>query len=470
MGKALYRKYRSKKLDEVIGQDHITKTLSNALKTGKISHAYLLTGPRGVGKTSVARILAHEVNGFKYDEQHNLDIIEIDAASNRRIDEIRDLRDKVHIAPSIGKYKVYIIDEVHMLTKEAFNALLKTLEEPPEHVIFILATTEVHKLPETIISRTQRYTFRPIDKLSTIKHLKSIAKSENVDIDDEALALIAEHGDGSFRDSISLLDQAGSGGQKITANDINQLLGIPPAELITKLLDSIASKTAPNMLKTLEDVYEQGYSAAQVAKKLGQILRASIIDGSPQLGANTVGLMGQLIRVQASSNPERQLEVTLLGEIIDAQPASTDNPASVPNVIPKPQPIKAKASASTIKEVPKIPITKSSDFTVDTWQAVLAQIKTTHNTLYSVLRMADPKIEGNTLLLGFKFAFHNKQVSDSKNRQLIDNVVRQHCNQQITIKTVVDGPNADSEQVRTTDNEHLKTISNIFGGAEVLDS
>src|SRR6185312_9176361 len=170
MGQALYRKYRSKSFDDVVGQDHITKTLKNALSSGRISHAYLFTGPRGVGKTSVARILAHEVNDLSYnDESVHLDIIEIDAASNRRIDEIRDLREKVNIAPAAAKYKVYIIDEVHMLTREAFNALLKTLEEPPAHVIFILATTEAHKLPETIISRTQRFEFKPIGARQMVK-------------------------------------------------------------------------------------------------------------------------------------------------------------------------------------------------------------------------------------------------------------------------------------------------------------
>ena len=165
MSKALYRKYRSKKLSEVVGQKHITTVLENALKQGKIAHAYLFTGPRGVGKTSIARILAHEINNLPYSEEDNHpDIIEIDAASNNGVDDIRQLRDNVQVAPFSAKYRVYIIDEVHMLSKAAFNALLKTLEEPPEHAVFILATTDAHKLPATIISRTQRFVFRFISK------------------------------------------------------------------------------------------------------------------------------------------------------------------------------------------------------------------------------------------------------------------------------------------------------------------
>src|SRR5476651_1179500 len=201
MGQALYRKQSPKSLSEVVGQEHITSTLEQAIKTGRISHAYLFTGPRGTGKTSVARIWAHEINGLPYtDDSAHMDIIEIDAASNRRIDEIRELRDKVFVAPTSAKFKVYIIDEVHMLTREAFNALLKTLEEPPAHAVFILATTDAHKLPDTIISRTQRYNFKPAEPKQVVDLLRYIAKQENIKVDDTALAMLAEHGAGSFRD------------------------------------------------------------------------------------------------------------------------------------------------------------------------------------------------------------------------------------------------------------------------------
>ena len=317
---ALYRKYRSKSLSEIVGQEHITDTLTRALAAGRISHAYLFSGPRGVGKTSIARILAHEINGLPYtDDSMHLDIIEIDAASNRRIDEIRELRDKVYMAPTSGKYKVYIIDEVHMLTREAFNALLKTLEEPPAHVVFILATTEAHKLPETIVSRTQHYTFRPVESTKVIAHLRDIAASEGLAIDDDALELLAAHGQGSFRDSISVLDQASgihttADTQVITADDVRQLLGIAPAAALDRIIELLANaSTAGEVLNQLSSLYSQGIRAGRIASQLSERLRQQLIMGASELPVDTtLRLMKSLIEVPASRDPERLFELILL--------------------------------------------------------------------------------------------------------------------------------------------------------------
>jgi len=314
MGQALYRTYRSKKLSEVVGQEHITTALDHALKNGTISHAYLFTGPRGVGKTSVARILAHEINNLPYNEdRQHLDIIEIDAASNRRIDEIRDLRDKVHIAPSSAKYKVYIIDEVHMLTKEAFNALLKTLEEPPAHVVFILATTEAHKLPETIISRTQRFSFKPGEQQKVIDHLRHIADKEKITISDDALALIAAHGEGSFRDSVSLLDQVRNTKDAVELSDVQAVLGIAPDDIIHDILDELNTHDSVAIAKHLRAMHDQGYEAAQVAKQIGSAVRQAILQGKAVLQHDTlIQLLASLVQVPASPDPRAALEIALL--------------------------------------------------------------------------------------------------------------------------------------------------------------
>ena len=272
MSKALYRKYRSKKLSEVVGQKHITMVLENALKQGKIAHAYLFTGPRGVGKTSIARILAHEINNLPYSEEDNHpDIIEIDAASNNGVDDIRQLRDNVQVAPFSAKYRVYIIDEVHMLSKAAFNALLKTLEEPPEHAVFILATTDAHKLPATIISRTQQFVFRFISKEDVCAHLEFIAKNEKINISKEAIEIIAERGEGSFRDSISLLDQISSiveKSEKITANLLEETLGLAPRMQINALISAFENQNSNEILQIVRDVRNSGVDLKNFTSQL----------------------------------------------------------------------------------------------------------------------------------------------------------------------------------------------------------
>ena len=244
MGKALYRKYRPCSLDAVVGQSQVTELLAKSLASGKISHAYLFIGPRGCGKTSVARIFAHAINNFDYQiEDDYVDIIEIDGASNRGIDNIRELREKVAIAPTKGKYKVYIIDEVHMLTKEAFNALLKTLEEPPAHAIFIMATTDAYKVPVTITSRAQVYTFKLADADTMTNFLKSVCEQEGIKIDPDALDLVVKRGGGSFRDSLSLLDQISTlSTDTITRELIASALGLPEDDQINELLTAYSTQ------------------------------------------------------------------------------------------------------------------------------------------------------------------------------------------------------------------------------------
>ena len=297
------------------------RTLKHAIEKNIISHAYLFTGPRGVGKTSVARILAYAVNDMPYkDDSTQLDIIEIDAASNRRIDEIRELRERVHITPTIAKYKVYIVDEVHMLTREAFNALLKILEEPPEHVIFILATTEPHKLPETIVSRTQHFSFHPIDADTLTEHLKLIAKKENITIDDDALQLIAEHGEGSFRDSISLLDQIRGYNKKISADDVHSLIGNIPSTILKKLLQSIIQQDRVNIITQMQNLLADGYESTRVSKQLASLVREDVLANKPLIPSKiSFDLLKKLIDVPSSIEPAISLEITLL-EAVDHKP------------------------------------------------------------------------------------------------------------------------------------------------------
>jgi len=489
MGKALYRKYRSKSLGEVVGQEHVTKTLQNAIKSGKISHAYLFTGPRGVGKTSIARIMAHEVNQLTYDENAaaHLDIIEIDAASNRRIDEIRDLRDKVHISPTSAKYKVYIIDEVHMLTKEAFNALLKTLEEPPEHVIFILATTEAHKLPETIVSRTQRYTFKPITIDATVDHLRTIAKAEKLDINDEALKLIAEHGDGSMRDSISLLDQAASNQKKVTVDDVRRMLGVVPEEALTRLIETLSDGAPNDLLETLRGLREQGFQAASVAKQLGQLLRDQLINGVASLPLDTTtALLRSLLQVPSSSNPERILEVILLEVVLSNDPvtelpqpkpaARVAEPLKVEIPAPKPAQPEQSQEPEKINEIKPTAAHKktSGPFIISAWPEVLGLLKKRHSTLYGVLRMSVPSYENDTLILAFQFPFHKKQMESAQNREKLLATISELTGLPGNIDCVVNTDNQMVEPIQSPEtahkNDEIRAISNIFGGAEVLES
>jgi DNA polymerase-3 subunit gamma/tau len=531
MGQALYRKYRSKSLEEVVGQEHITDTLKHALKTGKLAHAYLFTGPRGVGKTSIARILAHEINGIAYeDDSTHLDIIEIDAASNRRIDEIRDLRDKVNIAPSSAKYKVYIIDEVHMLTREAFNALLKTLEEPPAHAVFILATTESHKLPETIVSRTQRFIFKPVSQAKVVAHLRSIADTEKIEISDEALALVAAHGEGSFRDSISLLDQTRGHDGAVDADYVRSLIGLPTDEAIQDLSQALQSANASSLVQTLEGLRTKGFAAPQVAKHLARHLRQEILAGKGQAGI--FELLGKLLEVPTAHNPESYLELTLLSHALNASlPAATVQPQQIavaaasvqshtatavqpltrPTVNPTPASSAATAAspspaaatstkptaiappvptptaqppAEIVAEPTPEPISQPADtvpqqlaepIDVDEnlWPQVLNSLKKSYNTLYGIARMSRPTFYENSLELAFTFAFHKRRISEDKNKEIIINIIKQLTGKEYMVTCILLSKDEDIVPVAAASGPaslDVAAISNIFGDAEVLGS
>jgi DNA polymerase-3 subunit gamma/tau len=300
----LARKWRPQVFEEVIGQRHITQTLQNAISQKRVAHAFLFTGARGVGKTSTARILAKALNcetGPKINPCNqcttcheissgtSIDVIEIDGASNRGIDEIRELREHVRYTPAKSRYKIYIIDEVHMLTREAFNALLKTLEEPPPHIIFIFATTEPHKIPATILSRCQRYDFKRIPLREIIESLKRITEEEKVQISQRGIFSIAQEAEGSLRDAQSLLDQVISyGGQIIRDEDITEVLGVIDRKILYDTIEAIASRNAQRCMEIVEHIYHYGYDLQHFCQELLQWFRNLIL---MKVSQNPEGLM-----------------------------------------------------------------------------------------------------------------------------------------------------------------------------------
>ncbi len=489
MGKALYRTYRSKSFDEILGQEHVTTTLKNSLKKGSISHAYLLTGPRGVGKTSVARLLAFGVNKLDYTEDvQHLDIIEIDAASNRRIEEIRSLRDTVNISPVSATYKVYIVDEVHMLTKEAFNALLKTLEEPPAHVIFILATTEVGKLPETIVSRCVRFSFKPIQAEQIQKHLADIAKKEKLSIDDDALRLISEHSGGSVRDAISLLDQVKNVNDSVTIIDVERMMGLASDDIISGLLLSIANGDLRRLSETLTNAKVFGVSDIILASQIGQAIRNGLL--SPNQSVLTteqaLNVLSSLLDVPSAYMPSAKLELALFGACIentsDKNP-KPQNPAHVQDKNEKSN--ESQVPVDSIQEHHTVtkPKTAKREQTRDKlsanneiWEQVLNQLKAKHNTLYGVARMASAECTSTTLRMAFRFPFHYKKMDDAKSKEIMRLVLHDLGYAHIEIEVALDtsvAPPRISQKKHQAENEstaEISTITNIFGAPEMLES
>ncbi len=293
MSQAYYRKWRPQDWDAVIGQDHVVRTLRSALAQGNLAHAYLFSGPRGTGKTTTARIIAKAVNCLAEEQAARpcnqcahclelnqgrfLDLIEIDAASNTSVDDVRDLREKINYSPSKGRYKVYIIDEVHMLSNAAFNALLKTLEEPPAHAIFVLATTEVHKIPATVLSRCQRHEFRRIPVNSIQALLKEIAEQEGVQVEAAALTAIARQATGSMRDAVSLLDQLASTGTQVSLELTRQVLGTAASAAVYEVLEAVLAQNAGHAISLFNQALDGGSDPRQFARQMVDVLRALLL-------------------------------------------------------------------------------------------------------------------------------------------------------------------------------------------------
>ena len=508
MSKALYRKYRSTTLDEIVGQSHVTALLKEAIKQGRISHAYLLTGPRGVGKTSIARILAHEINHLPYDESAtNLDIIEIDAASNNGVEDVRDLREKVQLAPVSAEKKIYIIDEVHMLSKPAFNALLKTLEEPPEHVVFILATTDVDKLPATIISRTQRFSFRAIGVSDAVKHLRHIADTEKIKISDSALTLIAERGDGSFRDSISLLDQLSSltdSKTEITSELIEASLGLAPRTLVDSILESVQSKDIPALVKLLDDAYDQGISGPVLASQLTARVREVVVE-KPQL----LNLLDGLLDVTKSAQPNLKL-LSVLGKAATPKTAPKTAALAVPvlevtatiaelekkatHVKPReakppiaPKAVDASTESSSQDDAagtagltpqassPELPVeslpgmndtvladrknaSTSASFDRD---RLVEHTRVNYVALYSVLSKCQFELEDKKLTIYAGNKFYKKKLDDAKYRPMIHKALEEVGVYELEIHTIPTGvPPRDSQAA---------AVAAMMGGGEEVE-
>ncbi|GAW93634.1 DNA polymerase III subunit gamma/tau [Calderihabitans maritimus] len=506
---ALYRQWRPQTFREIVGQEHVTKTLQNALVAKRISHAYLFCGPRGTGKTSTAKVLAKAVNCQertegepcnrcfmckRITEGSSMDVIEIDAASNRGIDEIRDLREKVKFAPTEGKYKVYIVDEVHMLTTEAFNALLKTLEEPPAHVIFILATTEPHKIPLTILSRCQRFDFHRVSNQLIMDQVSRIVKAYQIEITPEALNLIARAASGGLRDALSILDQCMAFcSNKIEEEDVAELIGSAGESFLFALVDTIIQQRPGEALKLLDEVLQKGKDPRlllwDLLEHLRNLLVTKVSQNPSALIISTEEMMTK-IREQAE-----KFSLTQLFELIDVfrqyeaeikwsnQPRllvelaiikGIKNVGEVEGAVStspkiKSSPGKGVESNSGIKENPQ---TLTFAEIKQRWPEVLEVVRKTKITVYAFLIEGKvQELKGNTVLVGFNqdCTFHKEKLEEKENRELIEKVLYRVFGRNLTLQCITinsDKPQRESKK-SSEDDQLVQKALELFGGSLV---
>ncbi len=539
MTQALYRKWRPQQWDEVVGQQHIVQTLTNAIRADRVGHAYLFAGPRGTGKTTIARLMAKAVNCLNdnpakrpcnecdhckaVNENRFLDLIEIDAASNTSVDDVRDLRDKINFAPSQGKYKIYIIDEVHMLSTAAFNALLKTLEEPPPHAIFVLATTEIHKIPATVLSRCQRHEFRrvPVDEI--VGQLKRIAKAEKIKVDEDALTLIARQSAGGMRDAISLLDQLSSTGDKIDLALTQTVLGTATSQTVLDLVASIRDHQPAPAMDAIHHALDAGADPRSLARQIVEYLRGLMLI---QLGngdqvevtkevkitmAEHAGAFSthEVLRMMKAFNaaavdtrggwqPSLSLELAV-AEVLEA-------PAEVPVTRQEEKPTKAKKADSPapktasrsepektkttkpaeLKTEPEKKPVKSTEGAVDAeskpkaetpaislakvtkaWRDIRSIVKPDHPGIEALLNSCKPlEVRGNELYLGFQSETVRALMDMEEKLEIAQAAIKDVLGVDLSIKCVV--TNAKG-QLPPDVNPDGMVAAAIRNGGEIVD-
>ncbi len=512
---AFYRKWRPRTFSEVVGQEHVTQTLQNAVRSSRIVHAYLFSGPRGTGKTSTARILAKAVNCLAetdsrpcnacescqaIDDGRAIDLIEIDAASHTGVDDIRELRDKISFSPSVARYKCYIIDEVHMLSTSAFNALLKTLEEPPPHAILVLATTEPHKIPGTVLSRCQRFDFRPIPLRVMIDRLREIAAREKLEVNEGALELIARQSTGSMRDAESYLDQLASyGASEISLEQVHSMLGTTSSEAVKDLVDHLATRDVAAGLTKIGLAIADGADPRQLNKELLGYLRGLLLLKTTQRGPSdvteeqqsdmarqaelfsldrlvlTIKVFNQAaLEVKGSSQPQLPLELafveTIMGDEAANSPSAaapatspakpsavakqpntaTPAEASSPAMARRPSPESKPVEEATPQEGP--PPNKGDKIgnlegLQDAWGDIVADIKRTSKRIAAIATDCPPvMLEDDTVTLCARSTFHRQEMESDQAKQLVGEVVSEALGKQCRVRCVMtpETPKRDS--------------------------
>jgi len=518
VSQALYRKWRPRTLAEVVGQNHVTQTLHNALKSSRIVHAYLFSGPRGTGKTSTARILAKAVNclgeGDKkpcnecqmcqtIEEGRAIDLIEIDAASNTGVDDIRDLRERIRYAPSEARYKFYIIDEVHMLSGSAFNALLKTLEEPPPHAILVLATTEPHKVPPTVLSRCQRFDFRPIPLQDMMDRLRKIAAQEELEVQQAALELIARQSTGSMRDAESLLDQLSSYGEgEITLEQVQIMLGTVSSHAVKELVNDLATRDMAAGLSHIGQAIADGADARQLNRELLEYLEGLLLTKTTHRSPSyitaeqrtemvqqakkftldrlltTIKLFSQAnMDLRATFQPQLPLELAFVEATLSARPETESPPRgssaaerkpstgwteqkkttpgkpegplterATPQANGKPEPGAIRDSSASLRMEGKDVTLKRLQ---DNWTEILAEIKTRNMHVEAILKDCQlAAVEGDVVVVSARYPFHKEKLEEDRSKELVAQAVSVIMREPCRIKCILT-PEGNKQQPKS---------------------